>query len=553
MYADSHCKEFVEHIAQEAREQMADAISRGWSHKVDLEMQDKIHLEHQVRRLEQERDERAGEQSHILRDNRHVYVVSTVQTVKQPLGDLMLDVAKLRNAQFEDLDARDWPREFEQVQVLRAVRQVETTGQKDDRIRTDKDKSRKGRLEWWAIEFQAKLRNDVEGSIKEKCGAAHQFMADTRWTGLNDVWLEERVRKEIKFEREANGSIKMPEFAREDIYQPVAEHAQINTHKGAVVRADADPWALKFEVQSYHWKKGLAPTRALKGQPQPVENLIMNYPENLRATKKFRVCKVGPSEPDTSADGTEHRTTDTNRVRRIAHTAREVQGGYADLVCLSSMVMCFLQGATDFVTAMAPMLIVYEAYGEGTDAETGNATGGLDWELQCPADRFGAQYGDFLGAQFATDVSDLASGGRRSLQGLTQRALSTCPETQTCALRNDFSVGGGAVFFGACFLGIGALLGGHRTLNRFSFELVTSCSPADGFCATTAAMLVWCVCLWLGLPISLTHLTIGAMIGMATGIGKYRSPLSLSRSPRRARGRAAAAATATTTYQPGHP
>lgn len=170
------------------------------------------------------------------------------------------------------------------------------------------------------------------------------------------------------------------------------------------------------------------------------------------------------------------------------------------------MVTSFLQGASDFFVSMAPLLIIFEVYGDGSK-------GGLDWTLGCPQDRIGLDYSHISMGSTFTGLTGAA--GRRSLL-----VLSECEDVEpTCMLQNSFAVGGWHIVFGVFFLGLGAIGLGHRTLNRLSFELITSCAPADGFCATTAATLVWASFLLAGIPISLTYLTIGAMLGMALAIG----------------------------------
>eukprot|EP01046_Picozoa_sp_COSAG06_P057755 COSAG06_NODE_11366_length_1521_cov_1.919128_2_plen_193_part_01 len=192
----------------------------------------------------------------------------------------------------------------------------------------------------------------------------------------------------------------------------------------------------------------------------------------------WKECSVGPSEAvkerrDSHGEPVkifDTQTTETHR--RAAHLVRDTQGGYADLVCISAIVMSFLQGASDFVVSMAPLLILYEVFGDGTDGTEG---GGLDWEYACPPARIGLEYDEFsVASAFQDTLSEALSGARRQRRSLL--VLETCDESdRICMLQSNLSVSGWWCLLGALFLGVGAILLGHRTLNRLSFELVTSC------------------------------------------------------------------------------
>ena len=116
-----------------------------------------------------------------------------------------------------------------------------------------------------------------------------------------------------------------------------------------------------------HRPWGSVPSEAIKNQPQPVEQ---GQPKAIWQENGWKECYVGPSEP---ASDLASETTLTHR--RAAHMARDTQGGYADLVCISAVVASFLQGASDFLVSMAPLLIIYEVYGAD------GSQGGLDWSL----------------------------------------------------------------------------------------------------------------------------------------------------------------------------
>lgn len=391
---------------------------------------------------------------------------------------------------------------------MRVVRQQENKRQIETRRRTSDNHDPKS-LPYWILEFEAQIEPQEGFSVRQICEAAHnelrspaalaRFNGEKGQQGLT-LSGSRHTPSPIQLVDDGNGLI-IPEFQREDVYVPVKESEKLETKavrdKDKRITANGK---LVFTVRNYYWPWGSIPSNAITGQPQPVDE------DAKRAEWQdngWRECYVGPSQP--ASDATD--TTSTHR--RAAHMVRETQGGYADLVCISAMAASFLQGASDFLVSMAPLLIIYEVYGDSSDG----SEGGLSWTLACPLERIGVSYTDFSMSSAFTGFTDAT--GRRSLL-----ALSSCEEQQkTCMLQNSFTVSASQIIFGVVCLGLGAIGLGHKTLNRLSFELVTSCAPADGFCATTAATIVWVLFLLAGIPISLTYLTMGAMVGMALGIG----------------------------------
>merc|ERR1712224_794344 len=204
------------------------------------------------------------------------------------------------------------------------------------------------------------------------------------------------------------------------------------------------------------------------GQPQPVKHGLPtsvwkgNTNAELGPVGVWKECSVGPSEAvkdrvDTSGEKVklvDTQTTETHR--RAAHMVRDTQGGYADLVCISAIVMSFLQGASDFVVSMAPLLILYEVFGDGTDGkeceeecEVGTNCiencrregGGLDWVYTCPPARIGLEYDEFsVASAFQDTLSEALGGERRSLLVLDPE---TCDASdRICMLQSNLSVSG---------------------------------------------------------------------------------------------------------------
>ena len=193
---------------------------------------------------------------------------------------------------------------------------------------------------------------------------------------------------------------------------------------------------------------------------------------------------------------------------------------------VSAMVSAFLQGAADFVAGMAPLLIMYQAYEHG----------GLPYSLQCGDGKYWPERIGLNTEQITSNIElptldDIQATGRR-LQTATapvcQATLRTdaqveaeqavAPQCLMTPLQDDPFQGsadegtsvvtGGWCLFGGVCLAVGAMLLGYRTLNRMSYELITSASPSDGFCVVVASTLVWAFFLVAGIPLSLTHLTV---------------------------------------------
>ena len=205
---------------------------------------------------------------------------------------------------------------------------------------------------------------------------------------------------------------------------------------------------------------------------------------------------------------------------------------------VSAMVSAFLQGAADFVAGMAPLLIMYQAYEHG----------GLPYSLQCGdgkywPERIGLDTEQITSnIELPTSLDDIQATGRRLqtatapvCQNLTldqdtpEERWSRTPKCLMTPLQDDpvgfsitklneddewVTVEATSVvtflllLFGAVCLAVGGMLLGYRTLNRMSYELITSASPSDGFCVVVASTLVWAFFLVAGIPLSLTHLTV---------------------------------------------
>jgi tetratricopeptide (TPR) repeat protein len=539
-YAESNCKEYIEHVEQEARERMADAISRDWSQRVDVEMQSRILAEEKAKRLQSELDETSRLVGDTQATNRPVFVVSSLQT--KPLPPVDLPNVTVENLQQEFNDLWRWPEDiFKQVRLLRAAKQWETEKEKDARCKYSpvggsqrNSEMWQERLPFWILEFEAELHpNESVAANMQRAWEVLRMPESRRKFEDQNMLTTDPQHRTVELEIE-DDELKIAAFEREDRYQQV---------KADLNKPVQDPAArelptgkkklLVFTVRPYYWSClggsiGTVPTKAIAGQPQPVKHGLDpkvwtgNTDAELGPVGVWKECSVGPSEAvketrDSHGNIVKRVDTQTTEThRRAAHLVRDTQGGYADLVCISAIVMSFLQGASDFVVSMAPLLILYEVFGDGTDGTEG---GGLDWEYACPPARIGLEYDEFsVASAFQDTLSEALSGARRQRRSLL--VLETCDESdRICMLQSNLSVSGWWCLLGALFLGVGAILLGHRTLNRLSFELVTSCAPADGFCATTAATLVWAVFLLAGVPLSLTYLTIGAMMGMASGIG----------------------------------
>jgi phosphate/sulfate permease/Flp pilus assembly protein TadD len=510
-YADSHCKEYVEHVQQLAREQMADAITQDWSKRLDDEMQTRILAEDKAKTLQRH----LNEQQELLHAqkfaNRPVFVVSRLQTVAR--SDAHLPALKIEDIRADFEDMYRWPKDslgqefFTKVNLLQVVQQIETDEQKNKRLQRHDPEA--PRWPYWVLEFEAQVAQYANSpSVAEICKQAHTELRSTaalqRFDGAYRITGSSSGRQTVVVELQTDKSsddpegegLLIPEFQREDLYEPVKKLNAMATKPK--YKKPTPEGKLVFKVRNYYWPCGSVPSEAIKGQPQPVKEGLA---KSVWLQNGWKECHVGPSQPVEGASDT------TLTHRRAAHRVRATQGGYADLVCISAMATSFLQGASDFLVSMAPLVIIYEVYGDD------GSEGGLDWILACPPERIGLEYTEFSMGSTFTGFTDVA--GRRALL-----VLSTCEDAErTCMLQNSFAVGGSQILFGVICLGLGAIGLGHRTLNRLSFELITSCAPADGFCATTAATIVWALFLLAGIPISLTYLTVGAMIGMALGIG----------------------------------
>ena len=69
------------------------------------------------------------------------------------------------------------------------------------------------------------------------------------------------------------------------------------------------------------------------------------------------------------------------------------------------------------------------------------------------------------------------------------------------------------VLIGGCGISVGILLFGPRLI-RLVGEQITKLNPMRGYCVALSAALTVIVASWFGLPVSSTHIAIGAVFGV---------------------------------------